>query len=172
MQFRVVTMQTATPEPMDRFPCARLDSRFYSIGSDLSLVPHEFDSAFSSALETGEAIDASDATKVQICSVRPSTLHAWLMDIVRPFGASPLLGPVPMSIHSLRVSPSCISLGNGRPRVVRIEFVVHRYGDARGVHYTCLVSHALPYRLFAYKRVGTVSAGMLWSVSSGVDLGE
>lgn len=151
-------------EPMDRFPCAQLSSPFYSIGSNYRSTPHPFDAVFASVLESGGAMDTQNAARQARCDARPSTLQAWLLALVRPLGNSPVLGTVPMKIHALRLSPSCISLGEGRPNVSRIEFVVHRYGDAQGVHYMCLISPQIPYKLFAYKRVGTVPAGMLWSV--------
>jgi hypothetical protein len=158
-------MTTLPITAMDTFPCARLTSPFYSIGSNPSLNSHEYDAVFAKVLERGAAIDSRNASKVNRCEVKLSTLEAWLLELVRPLGNSRLLGPVPMNIHGLRFSPSCISLGEGRPFVSRVEFVVHRYGDAQGVHYSCLVSTKLPYKLYAYKLVGTVPAGMLWSVS-------
>jgi hypothetical protein len=157
-------MSSNEHEPMDRFPCARLTNAFYSIGSNWRRNPHPYDDAFANVVEKGSAFDTRNASKRSRCEVRPSTLEAWLLDIVRPLGTSHILGPVPMKIHALRIAPSCISLGEGRPNVSRIEFVVHRYGDAQGVHYTCLISPSVPYKLFAYKRIGTVPAGMLWSI--------
>jgi len=150
--------------PMDRYPCMGLSSPFYSIGSNYHKEPHEYDVVFDQAVEKGKRLDTQHAQRKNGCRLRASNLEGWLLELVRPLGTSPILGRVPVKIHALRSSTSCISLGPGLPDVARIEFVVHRYGDQRGVHYSCLVSSTLPYKLFAYKRVGTVPEGMLWSI--------
>ena len=156
-------MSPAPLHAMDRFPCARLTSPYHSIGSNLDSGAHEYDTVFEAAIEKGPAHDATNARKIGRCELTITTVQAWLLSIIRPLGQSRFLGTVPMNIHGLRFSPSCIALDD-RTWVSRIEFVVHRYADAQGVHYTCLISSKLPYKLYAYKRIGTVPAGMLWSV--------
>ena len=154
-------------EPMDRFPCAYLTSRFVSIGSNwMPHGQHEFDAVFDTALEKALDIqhDAAVMTRKIDCHVHESAVNAWLTKVVRPLGVHPRLGQVPVKIHGLRISPDCIQISDAT-QVVRIEFVVFRHGDDDGLHYMCLITNTVPYQMLAYRRLGHVDAGLLWSVS-------
>lgn len=148
---------------MDRFPCAHISRPYVSIGSDRSDVEHDFDKLLESAVIKGKAMDMQNASKRSRCSIPMGPLEAWILDITRPAGVNRVLGPVPVHVYGLRFSPSCIAVDE-TTSIARVEFVLHRYGDAHGIHYQCMISTTLPFRLFAYKHLGTVPAGTLWSV--------
>jgi hypothetical protein len=137
----------------------------YSIPSTPIAGPHEFDRVFAEALAPyAPAADARGRGVPRTVSFR--ALGSWLEGIVRPVGVSlPVYGDVPVYIKGLRCSSACDGIGGStNSDTLCVEFVVHRYVDWYGVHYTATVSPTRPHRLFAFESVGLVASDQLWSI--------
>lgn len=124
---------------------------------------HEYDAVFQSALYPSKV---NTNISRQACAMRYSTLQAWLTDLVQPLGWDVHLGRVPVKIFGLRAGTRCLEVSDdSKDRAVPVEFVVHRYGDSAGVHYAATVSQHLPYKLYSFSRLGSVSSDLLWGLS-------
>lgn len=121
--------------------------------------PTTFDSVLDKYVQTPTRMPTS-ASRREGCLVDMASIHAWLSRICRPLGSHPILGVVPVDIVGLRNSTDCISVDD--IDFIRVEFVVHRFGDRYGVHYEAQVSRSAPYRIASYRRMGAVPSGSLW----------
>lgn len=148
---------------MDKYPCRQLGAPFLAIGSEPTTFPnlHSSEPALRGRLHG--AAPRGPVTMRPRCASLLEPLSAWLSSVVGSWAHHPLMGFAPVRVWGLRASEHCLELATG-DRVVRAEFVVHRYGDSHGEHYQVECSSSAPYRLYSYRRTGVVPSGTLGSL--------
>jgi hypothetical protein len=129
----------------------------FSILSTPISEPHEFDRAFAAAI--------SPFVPGPVPPLPIRALRSWLESLARPLGESlPLYGNAPVHMKAVRCSPACATTAPAPRGSVCIEFIVHRYVDWHGVHYTTEVTLERPFRMFGFRSVGLVPSNLLWSL--------
>lgn len=113
----------------------------------------DFDPVLSAQLvRTPPSVDV-DWERVDCKRVSAPALERWLGSVVGVSWLHAALGRVPVSVHMVTLV-GCA--GVGRDVVVKVEFVVKRFGDGHGTHYVAHVGTRPGFRLFWFKRLGVV----------------